>query len=72
MTVMVQMLHRPNTEPVAAYSSQRKGPNTQAPPLNVFTVNMGNCEIIMHRSEKAKLTTNMLAGDFKSLHLVNR
>ena len=43
-----------------------KGPNNQTPPLKLFSTKMGNWEIIMHKSEKAKLYTNILAGVLSS------
>jgi hypothetical protein len=49
-----------------------KGPKIQTPPLKQLKKNMGNCVIIMPKSETAKLTTNMLAGVFNSLVFKNR
>jgi hypothetical protein len=43
-----------------------KGPKIQTPPLKQLKKNMGNCVIIMPKSETAKLTTSKLAGDFRS------
>ena len=51
---------------------QNKGPKSQTPPLMQLRTNIGNCIIIMHKSEKAKLTTHMLAGVLKSGVLVKR
>ena len=49
-----------------------KGPKSQTPPANELKTNIGNWVIIIQRSENAKLTTNIFAGDLNSLAFRNR